>query len=101
ADRARPLPPRIAALPRLPRELRGHRDPRERDVDADGSRVVPEDLAPAQPRRGRRAGRLASPVSPEPLVEAVDQVGHRLELARDHAEAVLPEVLRLDIERLR
>src|SRR5919204_4718798 len=37
----------------------------------------------------------------EALVEPVDQVRHRLELARDHAEAVLAEVLRLDPERLR
>src|SRR5207237_5403904 len=48
ADRARALSARLAALPRLPRELR--RDPGEgqRDVDADGGRVLPEDLARPQ-----------------------------------------------------
>src|SRR5207247_3147543 len=35
------------------------------------------------------------------LVQAVDQVRHRLQSARDHAEAVLAEVLRLDAEGLR
>ena len=37
----------------------------------------------------------------EPLVEAVDEVGHALEALRDHAHAVLEEVLGLDAERLR
>jgi hypothetical protein len=33
-------------------------------------------------------------------VEPVDQLGHRLEPVGDHAQAVLAEVLRLDLERL-
>src|SRR3954453_12888299 len=33
------------------------------------------------------------------LIEAVDQLRHRLELLRDHPQPVFPEVLRLDIER--
>src|ERR671930_1905546 len=36
----------------------------------------------------------------EALVKPVDEVRHRLEALRDHAEAVLAEVLRLDVQRL-
>ena len=36
----------------------------------------------------------------EPLVKAVDEVGHRFEPLGDHADAVLEEVLGLDVERL-
>src|SRR3954449_6736801 len=49
----------------------------------------------------KRVARTRLELLPEALVEAVDQIRHRLQLLRDHAQSELAEVLRLDAERLR
>src|SRR5262245_20398991 len=50
---------------------------------------------------GMAASSASDALSAEALVEAVDELGHGLELLGDDTDAVLAEVLRLDAEGVR
>src|SRR3954464_12153951 len=67
--------------------------------DSNSGPLVPQTSALTRLRHAPCRRRYRS--GAETAVEAVDELGHRLEALRDHAQAVLAEVLGLDVQRLR
>ena len=94
-------PPDKRANQAAPRPVPAHLSGRGFDVATAGDTtpVREEPLPPS--RAASRNAAFAIYGLDQPLVEAVDQLGHRLELLGDHPQAVLAEMLRLDAERVR
>src|SRR5262249_4866079 len=90
-----PLVPQTSALTRLRHAPRG--TPRYQRVRRPGAARL-RGQASIRPGRGRSARRAH--FLGQALVQTVDELGHRLELLGDDADAVLAEVLGLDLERV-